>query len=321
MELPVSVRTLAVEQDGVVTRRQLLTHGVCIGQIRWQLGRSWRQVLPGVLLLRPSVPTIHQRQVAALLYAGPRSWLAGPTAAALLGFLPDHSEPRIRVLVPPELKSRVVQWVSVNRTYLLDERLVIMGPLRLSCRPRAIVDAAAVLPQTEARTLVIDAVRSRRVRLDDLSHWVEARQTTARPQLRRILREAAAGSWSVPEADLGALVRTSRVLPAALLNPELKDLDGRRLTTPDLWIDDVGMAVMVHSREFHGGSLQWDATVNDDSDLSGYRIVVVGVTQEGLARDPRSALQRIEAQYLVAKRSGFRPAVVATPRLGWRNIA
>jgi hypothetical protein len=321
MDLPLPVRALASEQDGVVTRRQLVTSGVSIGQIRWQLGRSWRQLLPGVVLLGPSVPTLHQRHVAALLYAGPQSWLAGPTAAALLGFLPVHSEPRVRVLVPPALKSRVVQWVSVNRTHLLDERLVTMGPLRLSCRPRAVIDAAAVLPEPEARALVIDAVRSRKVRLDDLSHWVEARKTTARPQLRRILLEAAAGAWSVPEADLAAVIRASRVLPAAMLNPELRDLDGRRLTTPDVWIDDVGMAVMVHSRSFHAGSLQWDATVVDDSELSSYRIVVVGVTPEQLARDPRSVLQRVEAKYLTAKRTGFRPAVVATPRLGWRNIA
>ena len=52
-----------------------------------------------------------------------------------------------------------------------------------------------------------------------------------------------------------------------------------------MWFDDVGMAVMVHSREFHAGALQWDATVVDDSELSSYRIVVVGVTPEQLAEE------------------------------------
>jgi hypothetical protein len=150
---------------------------------------------------------------------------------------------------------------------------------------------------------------------------VEARQTRTRLRLRGILQEAAAGAWSVPEADLAALIRTSHVLPAPLTNPDLKDNDGKRLTTPDLWLDDVAMAVMVQSREFHSGSLQWDATVNDDSDLSSYRIVVVGVTPEQLAKDPPSVLRRIESHYVVARRSGFRPAVVATPRPGWRATA
>ena len=106
-----------------------------------------------------------------------------------------------------------------------------------------------------------------------------------------------------------------------MLNPALKDMQDKRLTTPDVWFDDVGMAVMVHSRQFHSGSLQWDATVTDDSDLSGCRIVVVGVTPEQLARDPRSVLQRIESHYRFARESGFRPAVIATPPVAFRHSA
>jgi hypothetical protein len=309
------------QQCGVVTRRQLQDHRVSIGQIRWQLGRSWRQLLPGVVLLDPSVPTPHQRQVAALLYAGPGSWLAGPTAAAVLGFLPEDAEPRVHVLGPPNIRPRNVHGLTVRRTYLLDDRVIERGPLRLSCRPRAVVDAAAVLPEDSARGLVIEVVRRRLVRLEDVTHWVEARETKGRLRLRRILQEAAAGAWSVPEADLAILVQSSNVLPAPMLNPELKDLAERRLTTPDVWFDDVGMAVMVHSRAFHAGALQWDATVVDDSELSSYRIVVVGVTPEQPARDPRSVLRRIESHYVTSRDSGFRPAVVATPRVGNRLTA
>jgi hypothetical protein len=211
--------------------------------------------------------------------------------------------------------------VTVRRTSLLEQRLVEKGPLRLSCRPRAVVDAAASLPEAAARALLIDVVRRRLVRLDDLTHWVEARQTDGRRRLRRMLHEAAAGTWSVPEADMAALVRRSGILPSVWSNPQLTDEVGRRLTTPDLWLDDVGMAVMIHSREFHAGALQWDATVNDDSELSSHRIVVVGVTPEQLARDPEAVLRRVETHYLAARRSGFRPAVVATPRQGWLRTA
>jgi hypothetical protein len=168
---------------------------------------------------------------------------------------------------------------------------------------------------------MIEVVRRRLVRLEDVTHWVEARETRGRLRLRAILQEAAAGAWSVPEADLAALVQSPKVLPAPMLNPELKDLAERRLTMPDVWFDDVGMAVMVHSRAFHAGTLQWDATVVDDSELSSYRIVVVGVTPEQLAKDPRSVRQRIESHYGTARASGFRPAVVATPRVGYRRPA
>ena len=206
-------------------------------------------------------------------------------------------------------------WLSIRRTHVWDERIVVKGAVRYSCLPRAVVDAAALLPTDEARALVIDVVHRRLVRLDDIHHWIEARRPNGRLRLRRALLEAAAGAWSVPEAELARLVATSTVLPAALLNPELRDLEGRRLTTPDVWFDDVAMAVMVHSREFHAGVLDWDATVDRDGDLGSYRVVVLGVTPGAITRDPARVLRRIEAAYAIALGSGQRADVVATPRI------
>lgn len=118
----------------------------------------------------------------------------------------------------------------------------------------------------------------------------------------------------MPEADLARLLATSRVLPEPWPNPVLSDVDGNRLTTPDLWLDDVGIAVMVHSTAFHAGALQWDATVEGDGDLSANRVVVIGVTPGTLARDPAAILARVEAAYNTARRSGARAPVVAVRR-------
>jgi len=169
--------------------------------------------------------------------------------------------------------------------------------------------------ESECRALIIEAVQRRLVRLDDVSHWIEVRRPNGKVRLRRALAEAAAGAWSVPEADLARLLSRSSTLPAAWPNPELHDRDGGRLTTPDLWIDDVAMAIMVHSRRFHAGLLDWEATLDNDSDLSATRVVVVGVAPEALARDPARVLQRIETAYVTARRSGRRADVVATPRI------
>ena len=104
------------------------------------------------------------------------------------------------------------------------------------------------------------------------------------------------------------------MVPEPWLNPELRVADGGRLTTPDLWLDDVAMAVMVHSREFHSGVIDWESTVERDSDLSACG-VVVGVTPGAIARDPARVLGRIERAYATALRSGRRADVVATPRV------
>ena len=315
MDLPPPVLDLARHQRGVLTRRQLTQLGVPPAQVRWRLGRSWRLVLPGVVLLDWALPSDLQRCIAALLYAGPQSWLSGPSAGVLHRVLAPTPRSRVHVLVAAPGRPRDVGWLSVRRTHVVDERLVTSGALRYSCLPRAVVDSAATMPPDEARALIIEAVQRRLVRLDDLCHWIEARRPNGRVVLRRALAEAAAGAWSLPEADLARLMSRSSVVPEPWLNPELRDATGCRLTTPDLWFDEVAMAVMVHSREFHSGVIDWESTVEHDSDLSACRVVVVGVTPGAIARDPARVVERIERAYATALRSGRRVDVVATPRV------
>jgi hypothetical protein len=316
--LPAALRALTLEQRGVVNREQLLAAGVTPGELRWRLGRTWRVILPGVVLLEAGLPSIDQRLIGSLLFAGPASWLAGPTAAALHGVRgvpPLGASQRVYVQVPAPLRPRDVMWLSIRRTHLLDERLMDRGALRYSSRARAVVDAAAAAPsEADTRAIIIGAVQQGLVRGEDLAHWIEVRQTRGRRRLRSALDEAMSGVWSLAEGDLVTLLRSSPVLPEPMANPLLKDRHGKRLTTPDVWFDDVGLAVMVHSREFHEGPFQWEQTVESDSDLSALRIPVVGVTPASISRRPRRVMDRVENAYREALSNGFRPDVTATPR-------
>ncbi|HET7399266.1 MAG TPA: hypothetical protein VFJ94_12180 [Intrasporangium sp.] len=314
MELPDLLRDLVHEQSGLVTRRQLIEGGVPPAMIRWQTGRRWRSVLPGVILLESSLPTWDQRLVAALLAAGPSSWLSGTTAAAWHGLMDGRERLPVHVLVPFPNRSRRIGWVSIRATTLTNERLVHRGPLRISCRPRAVVDAAAQAPdEAAARALVIAAVQERLVRVDDVQHWLGVRRRNGTLRLKAAVREAAAGAWSVPEAELATLVTRSRSLPPVWANPQLTDQVGRPLTTPDLWFDDVGMAVMVHSRRFHGGQLDWEGTVDADEDLRAVGIEVVSVTPSAIGREPAKVMARIESGHARAA-ARPRPEVTAVPR-------
>lgn len=183
-------------------------------------------------------------------FAGPQSWLAGPTAAALHGIGDLTVTNPVHVLVPAPLRARVHAWVVVRNTTLLDEQLHLRGPLRVSSPARAAVDPAAVAPSDErARAVLVSAARSRKARMSDLLHWVLARGQVGSRRLHSGLSFAASGAWSLPEADLLRLLSTSAVLPEIWANPELHDPAGHRLTTSDVWVDDVAMAVMVHSRQ------------------------------------------------------------------------
>ena len=111
-----------------------------------------------------------------------------------------------------------------------------------------------------------------------------------------------------------ALVRTSLFLPAPMANPLLTGPSGETLTSPDLWFDDVGLAVMVQSRRFHADGPDWEATVEQGSDLSTVRVVVVGVTPSCTRARPESQCAASSAAHEAAARSGVRAPVTAPVR-------
>src|ERR1700753_3627885 len=94
---------LLFEQHGLVTRAQVLASGATDSAIhhRVRLGGPWRRVLPGVYLTSNGALTLDQRLMAAQLYAGTPSIIAG--AAALAPYrLRGAPITKVDVLVPTE---------------------------------------------------------------------------------------------------------------------------------------------------------------------------------------------------------------------------
>jgi hypothetical protein len=75
-------------------------------------------------------------------------------------------------------------------------------------------------------------------------------------------------------------------------------------------LDDVGVAVQVHSRRHHGGSLDWERTVMADGVPAEYGVTVVAVTPARIASDPGMVTRRVERVYLTAQ-CRPRPPVIA----------
>ena len=308
------VRDLLARQDGVVTREQLRAAGLTETAIRWHAGRGWRVLLPGVFLMNRNDPRPRQRLVAGLLWGGERSVLSGPTAASLHGITSAGARDRVHLLVPAPLASRRSGFAEVRRTVIHDDDTRSRGPLRLSSPARAAVDAARAARTLDARSaILIEAVQRELTTVDDLAEWVHRLRPRDAAGLRLPLEAAASGAWSVPEAELLDLVATSGALPDAWANPSLCTGDGRALTTPDVWFDDVAMAVMVHSRRYHSSPDDWDDTVDADGDLVTAGVVVAGVTPHRVRTSPTEVLRRLERTHAAA-RGRPRPDVVATPR-------
>lgn len=300
MELPEKVHALLEVQSGLATVAQLREAGMTKEAVRWRLLRGWRMVLPRVVsTVGPAEGD--RRLVAALLYAGNDAMVSGLTAAAWHGVVAARVPGPIHVAVPFERRPRDNGFVVVTRTRRPDPRPWYRGPLIVVSRARAVTEAARH-PQarTRARAIVLESVQRRMVTVDDLRHELEAGPRQGSSLARQAIDEAERRAWSVPEADLARLVSTSRILPDPVANPSLLAPDGTSLPMPDLWFDDVGLAVQVHSWQYHGDPDNWDTTVMNDGIFAGYGIAVIAVTPRAIDRRPGEVLRRIEAAYRAA---------------------
>ncbi|MGL5864425.1 MAG: hypothetical protein ACRCYX_00955 [Dermatophilaceae bacterium] len=304
---------LLARQDGVAARTQLLGRGITEDALRWNAGRGWRVLLPSVYLIGGRETTERRRQVAALLWAGAAGVLGGPTAARWHGITSADPHGRVHVVVPSPQRSRRAGFAEIRRSQLIDHQTVTRGPVRVCSAARAAVDAAAAARTPDTRSaILIEAVQRRLATVDEVAEWVHRLRPRDAFRVRAALDDAAVGAWSVPEAALLALVSTSTRLPAPWANPGLTAA-GAALTIPDVWFDDVAMAVMVHSHRYHANGDDFDSTIEADGDLTAAGVIVVGVTPHRIAHDPAAVLRRIERTYLTAS-ARPRPAVTAMPQ-------
>ncbi|HEX3005492.1 MAG TPA: hypothetical protein VHO27_14855 [Angustibacter sp.] len=309
-------QALAEAQQGLATRAQLREHGVTAEQLRWRLGRSWTLVLPRVVDVRGGRLTPERRLVASTLEAGPSSVISGHHACLWHGLENAHGHTKVLTLVGSKQASRTTGFVRVVRTHRPVVTPVVRGLLRVAPPARAVVDAARTTrTPREAAAIVIEAVQRELVSVAQLVHEVEAGARRGSASVRRAVELAAAGAWSAPEAELLDLCDSSPRLPHVWPNPWLRRPGGTALISPDGWLDDVGLALMVHSKRHHVREAEWRSTVERDGELQEVGVVVLGFTPSSIASEPGAVLARIERTYARLVASGHRRAdVVMTPR-------
>jgi hypothetical protein len=93
---------LMASQLCVASRAQLLALGMRDNamQYRLRVGGPWQPLLPGVYLAASGLPSFLQKEMAALLYAGPGSLITGPVALMHHSIRNNGITDVIDVLVP-----------------------------------------------------------------------------------------------------------------------------------------------------------------------------------------------------------------------------
>jgi len=283
------------KQLSVVSRGQLLSLGMKDNAMRYRLrpGGPWQALLPGVYLGASGVPSLPQKEMAALLYAGPGSVVTGPMA------LMHHSirsgsvaEDVIDVLVPAERRRLTTGFVRVHRTARMPVKAAWSGPVRLALVPRAVADTVRLHTDLrEVRAVVADAVQLGRCTIGQLAEELRDGPMQGSAALRSVLSEVADGIRSTTEGDLRNLIGTAR-LPMPLFNPSLYKGDVF-LGKPDAWWPDAGVAGEVDSRAWHLSPEDWDRTRRRQTVMAAAGIIVVHFSPRELRREAPLVVQRI----------------------------
>ena len=326
---------VADAQAGLITAAQLAELGVHSSTAsRWAAGHMLTRVVRGVHLYGGGHPDRLQREVAALLYAGPGSVLTGTTAlrhhgirAARLQELADdqplHPEP-VHVLIPHDRHRTSTGYVCIERTHRLPKSTSLRHGVAIAELPRAAGDAARRMPHRgDVLAVLSEAVQRELATIADLEDELKAGNRRGSMHFRAAMDHLAAGARSAPEADLRTLT-VAAGLTELLWNITLVASNGGYVATPDAWDDEVGLALEVDSQEHHGFGGGLRRTVERNARYARHGVLVYPVMPWLLRGDKARVIRELrEAHACAASRP--RPAVrvqaaksASAGRIGWR---
>jgi hypothetical protein len=265
-ELPSTLRNVARNQYGVVSRSQALRAGLTVDTIHHKLrSNRWQRLHPGVYATFTGVPGRGAQLWAAVLSAGPGAVLSHETAAELLK-LTDKPVQTIHITVPRERRVVAVTGVRLHRSGRAAEAV-----LRDSNPPRTRVEETVLdLTQTAAtfddvcgwvtRAFARDLIDEKRLR-DAMRQRAKLRWRT---DLYELIAAAADGDHSVLEYRYDRDVERAHGLPEPVRQAPFTGPNGQRGRRDRLY-RDYGVVVELDGRLGHGPEDQWRDKARDNA--------------------------------------------------------
>lgn len=324
MSRPSPVFPEMTEQYGLATRAQLVSAGFTRSAVRHAAQRFWREVRPGVYAPHRGPLDADARLAAAALWAGPHAVLSGSVALKHHG-LPVVNTEEALFLVPTTARSRQHGRVRTVRTGRAVRVALHVGCVAVATVERALVDIATHQDLSDVKALTLVALQQRRTTPDRLEAELDIAPRRGTQPVREGLTLFARGAWSLPEGALDDLVAADPDLPPMLLNAPIFTPDGsRRVGTPDGFFAAAGVAVQVHSREFHSGYDEdgtdlWSLTVEGDGAYPEHDVICLGITPRSIHRRPEETLSRIRTVVLRNVGRPYGPVRVGDKVVGLRS--
>lgn len=182
-------------QFDVIARRQASACGITRSALRHKLraGGPWRKILPGVYLAVTGTVTPEQREMAALLYAGPRGVITG-AAAVRRHRLDCPGLNEVDILVPVGVRRQSAGYVRIQHTSRMPESAWATRSIRFAPLARAVADAARGMKRfSDVRAVVCEAVQRGGCTLDELIAELQAGRKITRQRWR------VTTGWKPPE--------------------------------------------------------------------------------------------------------------------------
>jgi hypothetical protein len=253
-------RVLAAQHD-LISSAQAHACGLTRKALAYRLRREgpWQRLLPGVYLAINGAVTQQQREMAALLYAGPRGVITGPVAVRRHG-LTSAGPNVVDVLVPISVRRQNAGFVRLHRTARMPQRYFAAGQIRFAKPARAVTDAARSFTRfDDVRAVVCQAVQRGKCTVHELTEELHAGPSAGSALLREALAEIGDGVRSVAEAEFRRLILNSG-LPKPMFNAQLFDARGKFIAMVDAWWQRAGVAAEVDSRAYHLSAADQDRT-------------------------------------------------------------
>ena len=297
-------------QHHVITRQQALLCGLPPSTLDRYIapGGRWQRLLPGVYLALTGTATQDQREMAALLYAGPRSLITGSAAVRHHRLSPPGPN-LIDVLIPWTARRHSAGFVRVHRTRLMPSRRLRIGMIRFTKAPRAVADTARGLTRfDDVRHVVCEAVQRRVCTVTELTEELAAGPAAGATLFRDALAEIGDGVRSVAEADCRILILNSD-LPKPMFNARLFDANGVFIAVADAWWPEAGVAAEVDSYAYHLSAAQQDRTNERHARLFAHGILPLHFSPKRIKTDPDGVLNDLR---LAIEQGSRRPRLPIT---------
>jgi len=238
------LRDSRARQHGLITTAQAVAIGLSQPAVSRRLAAGqWIAVLPGVHCAVDAVPTLYQRLLAAVLWAGDGAVISYRAAGALWGLDVDAGA-RPEIWTPRHLRH---DDVIVHRGVVEPQDIRMVERIPVTSVPRTLIDLAGRLDGEELETILEQALHRGLTTLGALHRRVEALSGKGRAgsnDIRRLLNER--GNSAALESRLE--VRVWNLLRRAGLRPARQypvQCGGRRYRLDFAW---PALRVAVESR-------------------------------------------------------------------------